>query len=147
MTRVWPFVNKWIQGELWYRLRFGFRETEVVFREPRGWLRLKHLPEELKYKACWENFHSAMSPSEVYGTTGSGSSLRGFWPLNYTAALDAHRRAKGDLRMRTWDFSVWMSDGDDWFVWRMWKAFDRETIRKGKIMFQVREEHQLNSYD
>jgi hypothetical protein len=136
---VWPHVKTFLLHDLWFRIRFGFQRSEIVFREPKGWPTLQHLPGYQKYDACWGKLGQAINPLFVYERTALYSSVSGFWELNYGATVNAHYRASNRMiPEKNWDFSIWISDGNDWFVWRMWRAYDRETIRRGTLEFRVR---------
>jgi hypothetical protein len=138
-TFVWPRVKAFLLHDFWFRIRFGFQRSEIIFREPKGWPTFQHLPGYQKYYVCWTKLWEAINPQLVYERTALLSSVSGFWPLNYGATVDAYYHANNRMiSEKNWDFSIWIRDGNDWFVWCIWRAFDREIIRRGTLEFQVR---------
>lgn len=61
---LWPPVREFLTGHLWLRLRYGLRETEVIFRTPLGreYDSVMALPPHLFQQALQMSLLQATSP-------------------------------------------------------------------------------------
>ncbi|KIK02474.1 hypothetical protein K443DRAFT_6111 [Laccaria amethystina LaAM-08-1] len=114
-------VHEFISGLLWFRLRYGFRETEVVFRAPTG-----------------KEFENAgASPGEVSAgfanvcTSGHKPTRHPPWELCYAASMDAYRLADDGLfDWKNWELSVWLKDR-----YHQWTVREERLKTEGKDEF------------
>ncbi|KAF8889947.1 hypothetical protein BD779DRAFT_1519784 [Infundibulicybe gibba] len=115
---VWPGVRTFITSHLWLRLRWGFRETEVVFRKPSDLQRtlLSGLaPEEFKRQYA-DILYQAIDPKLVFENAGF-LTKNNYWTLEYNAIGDAYSlMAAGELDIKTWDLK--------WHVQEFWRLHD-----------------------
>jgi len=122
-TNVWPVVYKFFAGYLWFRLRYGFREIEIIFRTPTGESRalLANLPDDQRETEYTNKLYRAIDQNLVYQCSSYITQSDNLWVLEYEAPLEAHARAKsGDIDIKKWDLSVWQKPGEDWTVWEVW---------------------------
>ncbi|KAF8889948.1 hypothetical protein BD779DRAFT_311086 [Infundibulicybe gibba] len=127
---VWPGVREFITGHLWLRLRWGFRETEIVFRKPTGWRRalLNGLPPEEFERQSTDILYRAIDPKLVSLNTGY-LTRSDYWVLEYGAVGDAYSLvATGEVDIKTWDMNVWTRKGGEWYVWEVWRLHNTETM-------------------
>ncbi|KAF8874168.1 hypothetical protein BD779DRAFT_1451151 [Infundibulicybe gibba] len=127
---IWPHVHVFITGHLWHRLRWGFRETEIVFRKPIGWRRLllKDLPPEEFQRRYAQNLYRAIDPKLIFENTGY-LTKSDQWVLDYDVAGDAYSSmAVGEVDIKTWDLSVWVRMGGGWHVWEIWRLHDKQFV-------------------
>ncbi|KAF8874166.1 hypothetical protein BD779DRAFT_1476618 [Infundibulicybe gibba] len=107
---AWRTIREFITGHLWLRLRWGFRETEIVFRKPTGWRRalLNGLPpEEFERQSTDTILYRAIDPKLVSLNTGY-LTRSDYWVLEYGAVGDAYSLvATGEVDIKTWDMNVW----------------------------------------
>ena len=120
---LWSKIREFITGHLLLRLRYGFRETEIVFRTPTS----KEFDEMLvlhMMKAFRMSLPEATNRHFIWENTGSNiHPPRG---LCYAASIHADRLADDGLfDWRNWELSVWQKDGyGRWTVWETWRHQD-----------------------
>ncbi|KAF8871189.1 hypothetical protein BD779DRAFT_1680579 [Infundibulicybe gibba] len=127
---VWPGVRAFITGHLWLRLRWGFKETEIVFRKPTGWRRalLDRLSPEEFQRQYNDVLYRAIDPKLMLENTGYLTRID-YWALEYNAVGDAYAlMAAGELDIETWDLSVWTREGGEWHVWEVWRLHDKKSM-------------------
>ncbi|TFK45032.1 hypothetical protein BDQ12DRAFT_673980 [Crucibulum laeve] len=119
-----PPVYRFITTHLWVRLRYGFRDTEVVFRAPTGWRKyvVDNLPPE---QARWEREKAlgrAIAPKLLAENPGY-TTRSDFWVLHYPPTMDAYWMEKnGNLPLDAWDLRVWQKDPQHgWMVLEAYK--------------------------
>lgn len=136
---IWPILRTFISGHLWLRIRYGFRETEVIFRRPSKWRlkMLKNLHAEERDKRFVNALYRAIDRTLVNHTTGI---LTGddFWVLDYSAACEAYGYLQsGEIDEDTWKLGVWQKSGDHWAVWQVWKAHEDDETANWLEKFRV----------
>jgi hypothetical protein len=94
LSILWPLVRECITGHLWLHLRYGFRETEVIFRTPTGreYDSMMALPPHQFQEAWQTSLLQATSPQFLTADTGFNTRSPP-WNLCYTASTDAYRLA------------------------------------------------------
>jgi hypothetical protein len=94
LSILWPPVRECITGHLWLHLRYGFRETEVIFRTPTGreYDSMMALPPHQFQEAWQTSLLQATSPQFLTADTGFNTRSPP-WNLCYTASTDAYRLA------------------------------------------------------
>ena len=123
---IWPILRTFISGHLWLRIRYGFSETEIIFRRPsKCRLKLlKTLAAEERDQQFVNALYRAIDRTLVNHTTGI---LTGddFWILDYGATCEAHGHLQsGEIGKDTWKLGVWQKSKDCWAVWQVWKAHE-----------------------
>jgi hypothetical protein len=120
-------VHEFISGLLWFRLRYGFRETEVVFRAPTGkeFEKMLALPPVKFQQALQTSVLQATNRQFILGRTGF-STRHPPWELCYAASMDAYRLADDGLfDWKNWELSVWLKDRyHQWTVREVWRHQD-----------------------
>jgi hypothetical protein len=110
---LWAQVREFITGHLWFRLRYGFRETEVVFRAPMGkkFKEMVALPTMKFQEAFQMSLLEATNRQLILDHTGF-CTRHPPWELCYAASMDAYRLADdGVFNSNNWELSVWQKDG------------------------------------
>jgi hypothetical protein len=124
---LWPKIREFITGHLWFRLRYGFRKTEIVFRVPTGkeFEQMLALPTAKFQQAIQMSLLKATNRQFMLGNTGLNTSI-GPWELCYAASMDAYRLADdGVFDPKNWELSVWQKDEcHQWMVWETWRHQD-----------------------
>jgi hypothetical protein len=114
----WPSVRNILLHHLVARLRFGFRDKEVIFRKPR--------PGSNPSVNCFqESLSRAIDPNFLAKNTGIGTQVD-FWILDYAAAEDATAGLRsGIFEEDTWKTTVWVKDDlRGWVAHEIWKPLD-----------------------
>ena len=124
---LWVQVRNFVTGHLWFRIRYGFRETEVVFRAPTGkeFDEMMALP-PMKFQQVFQmSLQEAANPEFILGNTGFNTRLPP-WELCYAASMDAYRLADDGLfDLKNWELSMWSKDGyHSWTVLETWRHQD-----------------------
>ena len=124
---LWPKIREFITGHLYFRLRYGFRETEIVFRAPAGkeFDEMLALPTMKFQQAFQMSLLEATNREFILQNTGFNT-RRPPWELCYAASMDAYRLADDGLfDLKNWELSVWQKDGyHQWIVWETWRHQD-----------------------
>ncbi|KLO06475.1 hypothetical protein SCHPADRAFT_1002337 [Schizopora paradoxa] len=129
----------------WHRLRYGFRPTEIVIRQPIA-SRMKRLGTMTIADAgsiLNDQILRAMDHNFLQVTPGDISD-NNFWNIDYRASREAFElsRADGPRRVdeHAWRSSVWLKSGTgDWKVAEHWKMCDparrdrRQELLKDKL--------------
>ena len=136
---IWPILRTFISGHLWLRIRYGFSETEIIFRRPSKWRLkfLKTLAAEERDKQFLNALYRAIDRTLVNGTTGI---LTGddFWKLDYNATCEANERSQsGEIGKDTWKLGVWQKSEGSWAVWQVWKAHEAGDTTNWLELFKV----------
>ena len=136
---IWPILRTFISGHLWLRIRYGFSETEIIFRRPSKWRLklLKTLAAEERDKQFLNALYRAIDRTLVNGTTGI---LTGddFWKLDYKATCEARERSQsGEIGKDTWKLGVWQKSEGSWAVWQVWKAHEAGDTTNWLELFKV----------
>jgi len=130
VTVVWKSIKRFALGALWFRWLYGFREVEVVFRQPstEGHKQFLQVPRETGQSADFFNYQLrlACAPEIVSGQERTGdSSGVGIFEVDYwtsAAAYDALK--KGEIPLETWKLSVWQKNVNkpgEYVVHEIWK--------------------------
>ena len=129
LLRTLPaLVHKFITDHLWFRLRYGFQKTQVVFHAPTGkdFERMLALPTVKFQQALQMSVLQATNGWQfVWGRTGF-STGHPHWELCYATSIDAHRLVDdGVFNWKNWESSVWQKDRyHRWTVREMWRHQD-----------------------
>jgi hypothetical protein len=109
-----------ITGHLWLRLRYGFRETEVVFRTPSN--------------AAWQSSLLRATSHRFLVEDPGCTSHCPPWKLCYTASADAYHLAnEGVFDLKNWELSVWHRNRHS-----QWTVLKVQTPSRGLDILQVR---------
>ena len=123
LDTLWPKIRKFITGHLYFRLHYGFRKTEVVFRAPTGkeFEKMEALPEEKFQQALETSLLQATSRQFILGRTGF-TTYYPPWELCYAASMNAYRLADDGLfDSKNWELIIWQKDVyNRWTVWETW---------------------------
>ena len=124
---LWPKIREFITGHLYFRLRYGFRETEIVFRAPMGkeFDEMLALPMTKFQKAFQMSLLEATNRQFILENTGFNT-RRPPWELCYAASMDAYRLADDGLfDLKNWELTVWQKDVyNRWTAWETWRHQD-----------------------
>jgi len=149
LSILWPLFRTFVTSHLWLRLRYGFRQTEVVFRAPTGreYDNMIALP-PAQFQQAWQaSLLHATSRQFLMGNTGFNTRSPP-WNLCYTASTDAYHLANsGQFDLNNWELSVWQkNEHQQWTVWEAWRHQDPTlstkalTMIKEKLLVEGREE-------
>ena len=140
LSILWPLVRGFLTGHLWLRLRYGFRETEVVFRTPTGgeYVSMMALPPN-QFQQAWQT-SLLQATNRQFLTENAGFNTRSPpWHLCYTASTDAYRLANScQFDLKNWELSVWEKDRhQQWTVMEVWKHQDSTLCVKALSLIKV----------
>jgi hypothetical protein len=140
LSVLWPLIREFITGHLWLRLRYGFRETEVIFRTSTGreYDSMMALPPH-QFEQAWQtSLLQATSPQFLTTNTGFNTHSPP-WNLCYTASTDAYRLANSyQFDLKNWELSVWEKDRhQQWTVLEVWKHQDPTLCVKALTLIKV----------
>jgi len=139
LSTLWPLLRTFVTSHLWLRLRYGFRQTEVVFRVPTGraYDNMMALPPAQFNEALQASLTHATSRQFLVGKTGFNTRSPP-WNLCYTASTDAYHLANsGQFDLNNWELSVWQkNEYQQWTVWEAWKHQDPTVSAKALILIK-----------
>ncbi|KAL0949008.1 hypothetical protein HGRIS_009107 [Hohenbuehelia grisea] len=137
-----PLLMRFATGHLWLRLRWGFRPTEIVFRQPSGWRAMMMQASagsrsvEENRKALTESVMKAIDPGFLASNVGYNT-RKDIWVLEYVATCAAYSLlAKGEVEEQLFEVSVWERQEDGWTVWEAWRLFDPDLGQAVAKIFQ-----------
>jgi len=124
----WPIIRNFTIKHLWLRLRWGFRETEIVFRRPtRLPSRSPNLEE--RQSALKDSVYRAISTKLLDENPGYTTAVE-IWALDYKAISAAYELAASHvLDDTTWNLSVWQKIEGQWTVWEVWRINDKDAMQ------------------
>jgi hypothetical protein len=111
-----PSVRNILLQHLVPRLRFGFRDKEVIFR--------KIMPgSDPSVVSFMVSLTRAIDPTFLAKNTGPGTQVD-FWILDYAAAEDATAGLRsGVFEEDTWNTTVWVKDDlRGWVAYEIWRS-------------------------
>jgi hypothetical protein len=134
----WPVAYKFITGHLWLRLRWGFRQTEIIFRKPKSsWGYPAGISPEERQRQFQDSVCRAIDPKLINENTGYLTSVD-IWLLNYDLIAEAYALAEqGFIDESTWNLSVWQKVKGEWSVWEVWRVHDKDQMAQVMTVFQV----------
>lgn len=124
---LWPKIREFVTGHLYFRIRCGFRKTEIVFRAPTGkeFDEMLTLPMIKFQKAFQMSLLDATNRQFILENTGFNTRCAP-WELCYAASMAAYRLADDGLfDMKNWELTVWQKDVyNRWTAWETWRHQD-----------------------
>ena len=121
-------------------LRYGFHDTEVIFRTPTGmeYDSMMALPPH-QFQQAWQT-SLLQATSRQFLTENTGFNTRSPpWNLCFTASADAYRLANScQFDLKNWELSVWEKDRhQQWTVLEVWKHQDPTLCAKALSLIKV----------
>ncbi|KAH8830565.1 hypothetical protein DL96DRAFT_1707382 [Flagelloscypha sp. PMI_526] len=122
-----PVLRNFVIGNLWFRLRTGFRAKEIVWRKAAGWRRvaLDQMDPSRSRDLLGRAISSASDPHFVNSRTGHDTATDLFI-MDYKAMLDSYLSLK-TIPMDQWNLRVWQKKQGSWAVWDVWRIEMRQT--------------------
>lgn len=129
---LWSFAS----GQLWMRLRCGFRDAEIVFRKPTGYTRssINSLPPDQFQTAYTNSIYRAIDPQFLKSNVGFNT-RSGFWVLDYSAPIDAYKLVdSGQVSLDMFELSVWQRFDGNWAVWDVYAQTQKNPELNSRAM-------------
>lgn len=127
-------------GECRLRIRYGFRQSEVLIRTPPTCPSMlnNNVPEEQRMERSWRMATRAVNPELLY-SNASAMLSSDYWTVEYCAVFDALCCiTAGEFTEEDLEFAVWKQDNGIWNVCELWRMHEIMTDQQEVIMFKVR---------
>ncbi|KAF8895156.1 hypothetical protein BD779DRAFT_705238 [Infundibulicybe gibba] len=125
----WHRLRNFVVGQLWHRVQWGFRPTEIILRRPTA-KQSPTPPNEKKQVKYATKLNEAVDPSLVYKNIGVHTATP-FWGVDFKAMGDAYQMLKKrEIMEEAWDLRVWTFEDGQWTSLELWRLYDNATNKE-----------------